>query len=123
MTKSSVPTAVGPSRTTSRAVRLGLAAVMIVIEVLIANVAANAFVVSTVPQDQQDAVGAAIILSLCSLPVLAVAAAYWTIGRSRIAAGLLAVAAAGTAVGLWTWMATVPLVVIAIIVPLFQRIR
>ena len=123
MTRTSRPTADGPSRTKLWAVRLGLAAVVIAIEVLAANAAANAFELSTVPLDGQDAVSAGVLLSLCAFPVLAMAAAYWTIGRSSIAAGLLVVAAAGTAVGLWTWMATAPLVVVAIMVPLFQRIR
>ena len=87
-------------------------------EIIAAKFAIGTFVISTLSEDQQDAVRSEHFLMLCALPLLAAAVTYWTIGRSRTAGVLLVIAAVGATFGLFAWLATIPLVLIAIVQPL-----
>lgn len=113
----------GPRRSRLRAIRLGLAAAVVAVEVVAVRAASDSFVLSTVEQQRAEAADAHLVLRLCAIPLLGVAAGYATVGRSRLAGGLLAVAAVGTVLGLWTWLATAPLAVIALIAPIVRRGR
>jgi hypothetical protein len=92
--------------------------VVLITEVIAAKFAIGSFVISTQAEDHREAVLSQHLLMLCALPLLAAAVTYWTIGRSRPAGVLLAVAALATTFGLFVWAATLPLVLIAIVGPL-----
>jgi len=87
-------------------------------EIIAAKFAIGTFAIGTSSEVQQAAVRSEHFLMLCALPLLAAAVTYWTIGRSRTAGVLLALAAVGTTFGLFGWLATIPLVLIAIVQPL-----
>jgi hypothetical protein len=102
---------------------LVVAVVVVITEVVAVRAASDSFTLSTVEQERDEASNAHVVLRLCAVPLLAGAAAYWTVGRSRVAGILLAVAAVGTALGLWTWMATAPLALAAVVVAFFRKPR
>ena len=100
-----------------------LPVVVIITEIIAIPFAKGTFVLSTVPADRREGAHFGMLLMLCALPLLAAAITYWTIGHSRTASILLAIATLGTAMGhLFTWLPTLPLVLIAILVPTFQRV-
>ena len=75
------------------------------------------------PADRREDAYLGVLPTLCALPLLAAAVTYWTIGHSRTAGVLLAIATLGTAVGsLFYWLFTLILVLIAVLVPIFQRV-
>ena len=91
------------------AVRLGLPVAIFVIEFIIGSTTGG------VPLE--------LFLMLRALPLLVAAVLYWKIGRSRISGVLLAITALGTALGLTHFLDGSLLVLVAVVVPFFQKVQ
>jgi len=102
-----------------RTLEIALAVVVVVTEVVAARAAFQTLTFSTDPSDRT---GVAYPLLLTAAGALVVVAVIYAVGlRARVPGALIAVAAVGTAFGLWTWLVTAPLTAVAVILSFARR--
>jgi hypothetical protein len=98
-----------------------LSGVAVATEVVAGYAAVGTFTLSTVPEDRASAAAHYSIMLACAAVFLLLAIGYWFAARARVAAVLMAVTGALTALGLWTWLLTPALVVTAVVVSFVRR--